>query len=265
MIYKSEEEVILITESAMLVSKTLAYLASILKPGITTLDLDKYANTFIRDHQAVPSFYKYNGFPANICTSVNDVVVHGLPNNNPLKEGDVVSIDIGAYKNGFHGDQAYTFILGETPEKVMHLVKTTKESLTKGIEKAVHGNRIGDISYAIQSHVEQYGYGVVKELVGHGLGRRLHETPPEIPNYGKQGRGKLLKENLVVAIEPMINLGTDRVYIARDKWTIRTADGEVSAHFEHDVCIKKGTALVLTDFNIIEKEEKNNPNLNSLI
>lgn len=263
MLYKTEEEIELIRESAMLVSKTLASLAGIIKPGITTLDLDAYANTFIQDHGATPSFYRYGGFPFHICTSVNNAVVHGFPNKIPLKEGDIVSVDVGAFKNGFHGDQAYTFILGEVPGEILDLVKITKESLAKGIEQAIHGNRIGDIGYAIQSHVEQYGYGVVRELVGHGLGRKLHETPPEIPNYGRAGYGKMLKENLVIAIEPMINLGTADVLTADDGWTILTADGKPAVHFEQDVCVKKGKALILTDFSIIEHKEKANSNLNS--
>ena len=263
MIYKTEDEVALMGESALLVSRTLASLATMIKSGITTLELDAHANTFIRDHGAIPSFYKYGGFSHHICISVNDAVVHGFPNNMPLKEGDLVSVDVGAYKNGFHGDQAYTFILGEVPEETLNLVKVTKESLDKGIEQAIHGNRIGDIGHAIQSHVDYHGYGVVRELVGHGLGKKLHETPPDIPNYGRPGQGKMLKENLVIAIEPMINMGTAAIYTAADKWTILTVDGKPSAHFEHDVCIKKGKALVLTDFGIIEQEEKNNTNLNS--
>ncbi|MFC3196727.1 type I methionyl aminopeptidase [Parapedobacter deserti] len=263
MLYKTEEEVALIGESAMLVSQTLASLAAIIKPGITTLELDEHANTFIRDHQASPSFYNFGGFPHHICTSVNDAVVHGFPNETPLKEGDIVSIDVGAYKNGYHGDQAYTFVIGEVSEEILRLVKATKESLAKGIEKAIHGNRIGDIGYAIQSHVEQHGFGVVRELVGHGLGKDLHETPPDIPNYGRQGQGKKLNENLVIAIEPMINLGTASVYTAADQWTILTADGKPSVHFEQDVCVKKGRPLILTDFSIIEQAEKSNGNLNS--
>lgn len=263
MLYKTDEEIELIRASAMLVSKTLASLAGIIKPGVTTLDLDTHANTFIRDHGATPSFYQYGGFPFNICTSVNNAVVHGFPDKTPLKEGDIVSVDVGAFKNGFHGDQAYTFILGEVSDEILDLVRITKESLAKGIEKAIHGNRIGDIGYAIQSHVEQYGYGVVRELVGHGLGRKLHETPPEIPNYGRAGHGKVLKENLVIAIEPMINLGTADVLTAADGWTILTADGKPAVHFEQDVCVKKGKAVILTDFDIIEQQEKANGHLNA--
>ncbi|MBB1644557.1 type I methionyl aminopeptidase [Sphingobacterium sp. UME9] len=262
MLYKTEEEVALLKESAMLVSKTLASIAKIIRAGISTLDLDTHANTFLRDHGAVPSFYKYGGFPFNVCASVNEAVVHGFPNKTPLKEGDIVSIDVGAYMNGYHGDQAYTFILGEVSDEILKLVRITKESLSKGIEQAVHGNRVGDISYAIQSHVTPHGYGIVRELVGHGLGKNLHEEP-NIPNYGAKGRGKMLRENLVIAIEPMINLGTASIITEDDGWTILTADGKPSVHFEHDVCVKKGEALLLTDFGIIEQEEKANSNLNS--
>ena len=205
--YKTEEEIALMTISTRLTSETLAAIATMIKPGITTVEIDKFANEFIRDHGALPSFHQFGGFPYHICTSVNDAIVHGMPNHQILKEGDIVSVDAGAYKNGFHGDQAYTFILGEVNQDVMQLVKITKESLLKGIEQAVHGNRVGDIGYAIESHIAPYGYGIVRELVGHGLGRNLHEGP-DIPNYGQRGKGKVLKENLVIAIEPMVNLGT---------------------------------------------------------
>lgn len=262
MLYKTEEEIELIKESAMLVSKTLASIAGIIKAGVTTLDIDTHANTFIRDHGAVPSFYNYGGFPFNVCASVNEAVVHGFPNGTPLKEGDIISIDVGAYKNGYHGDQAYTFIIGDVSDEVLNLVKITKESLAKGIEKAIHGNRVGDIGYAIQSHIAPHGYGIVKDLVGHGLGKDLHEEP-QVPNYGRQGQGKMLKENLVIAIEPMINLGTANVTTADDEWTILTLDGKPSVHFEQDVCVKKGSPIILTDFNIIEQQEKANKNLNS--
>jgi methionyl aminopeptidase len=194
---------------------------------------------------------------------VNDVVVHGFPNDTPLKDGDVVSIDLGVILNGWHGDHAYTFILGETAPENIQLVKVTKESLYKGIAKAIAGNRIGDISYAIQEHTEKkYGYGVVRELVGHGLGRSLHEDP-QVPNYGKRGNGPMMKENLVLAIEPMINLGTREIYTESDGWTVRTGDGKVSVHFEHDVCVKRNQALILSDYSIIEAVEKKNPNLNT--
>jgi methionyl aminopeptidase len=194
---------------------------------------------------------------------VNDVVVHGFPNDAPLKDGDIVSIDLGVILNGWHGDHAYTFILGETAPEHIQLVKVTKESLYKGIAKAVAGNRIGDISYAIQEYTEKkYGYGVVRELVGHGLGRSLHEDP-QVPNYGKRGNGPMMKENLVLAIEPMINLGTREIYTESDGWTVRTGDGKVSVHFEHDVCVKRNQALILSDYSIIEAAEKKNPNLNT--
>lgn len=260
--YKTTEEIDLMKESCMLVSETLTSLAAIIKPGVSTLELDKHANEFIRDHGAVPSFHNYGGFPFHICASVNNAVVHGFPNSSVLKEGDVVSLDIGAYKNGFHGDQAYTFIIGEVEENILNLVKITKESLTKGIEKAIHGNRTGDIGNAIQSHIEPYGYGIVKDLVGHGLGRNLHEAP-NVPNYGRKGQGKMLKENLVMAIEPMINLGVASVFTADDRWTILTADGSPSVHFEQDVCVKRNAPLILTDVGIIEQAEKANSDLNS--
>src|SRR5919205_1714134 len=206
-IYKTDAEVALMQQSAQLVSKTLTEVAKVLKPGITTLAIDKLCGDFVRDHNAIPSFKDYRGYPFDICASINDVVVHGFPNSEPLKEGDVVSIDLGVILNGWHGDHAYTFVLGEASEEVLKLVRVTKESLYKGIEKAVAGNRIGDISYAIQEHTEKKnGYGVVRELVGHGLGRSLHEDP-QMPNYGKRGNGPKLQEGLVIAIEPMINMG----------------------------------------------------------
>lgn len=250
-------------EAALLVSKTLAEVAAVLKPGMTTLQIDKLCLDFIKDHKAIPSFFDYRGYPHNICASVNDVVVHGFPNNNELIEGDIVSIDIGVILNGWHGDHAYTFIIGETTEEILKLVRVTKESLYKGIEKAIAGNRIGDIANAIQEHTEKKnGYGVVRELVGHGLGKNLHEDP-QVPNYGKRGSGHKLKENLVLAIEPMINLGVKEVITDDDGWTIRTRDGKPSVHFEHDVCVKKERALILSDFSMIENAEKINQNLNS--
>mgnify|MGYP006269214249 CR=1 FL=1 len=263
MIYKTDAEVALMKEAAVLVSKTLTQVASVLKPGITTLDIDKLCFEFVKDHKAIPSFLNYRGYPFTVCASVNDVVVHGFPNNASLKEGDIVSIDMGVILNGWHGDHAYTFILGEVSNEVLQLVKITKESLYKGIEKAVAGNRVGDISYAIQEHTEKkYGYGVVRELVGHGLGRELHEDP-QVPNYGKRGNGPKLQENLVLAIEPMINLGTKDVFTEEDGWTVKTRDGKPSVHFEHDVCVKKNKALILSDYNIIEVAEKKNINLNT--
>lgn len=262
MIYKTEEEVGLIRESAQLVSSTLAEIAKVLRPGMTTLAIDAFANQYIRDNGALPAFLNRGGFPHNICISVNDVVVHGFPDDKPLKDGDIVSVDVGVLKNGFHGDHAYTFVIGEAPEEHLRLVRTTKESLYLGIEKAISGNRTGDIGHAVQTHAERHGYGVVRELVGHGLGRGLHEKP-DVPNYGNRGKGAILRENLVLAIEPMINLGTSRVYIAKNRWAIHTADGQPSAHFEHDVCVKKGKAMMLSTYSAIEAAEKANQNLNS--
>jgi methionyl aminopeptidase len=258
---KNRQEIELMRQSALLVSQTLAEIATILKPGITTLSLDKRIGEMIKSYGATPSFLNFHGYPFNSCISVNDVVVHGFPNNLELQEGDLVSIDIGVFKNGYHGDHAYTFLIGEQAPEVLELVKATKESLYKGIEKAVAGNRVGDISYAIQEHTEkQRGYGVVRELVGHGLGKSMHEDP-QVPNYGRKGNGPMLKEGLVLAIEPMINLGTREVYTEKDGWTVRTRDGKPSVHFEHDVCIRKGTADVLSDYTPIEAAEKANANL----
>jgi methionyl aminopeptidase len=261
MIYKTGEQVEMMRQSALLVSKSLASVAAMLKPGLTTISMDKTIGNFIRDHKAIPSFLNYNGYPFNSCISVNDVVVHGFPSNYELKEGDIVTIDIGVILNGWHGDHAYTFAIGDPGEQVMQLIRVTKESLYKGIEKAVAGNRVGDIAFAIQEHTEKkHGYGVVRELVGHGLGRNLHEDP-QVPNYGKRGSGAKLKEGLVLAIEPMINLGKRDVYTEDDGWTIRTKDGKPSVHFEHDVCVQKGKADILSDYSIIEKAEQANPNL----
>jgi len=261
--YKSEAQIELMRHSSLLVEGALALVASHIKPGVTTLQLDKIAAEFIKDNQGIPSFKGYNGFPFNACISVNDAVVHGFPNNKELKDGDVISVDIGVYKNGFHGDSAYTFAIGEVTDDILKLLRVTKESLYKGIEKAVHGNRVGDIAYAIQEHTEKLnGYGVVRDLVGHGLGKNLHEEP-QVPNYGKRGTGAKLKEGMVIAIEPMINMGTKDVTHHEDGWTILTADGKPSAHFEHDVCIRKGKADVLSSFVKIEAAEKANSNLSS--
>jgi methionyl aminopeptidase len=261
-IYKTDEQVELMRISALLVSQTLSEVAKVLKPGMATLEIDKLANEFILDNGAVPSFYNYNGFPFHIITSVNDVVVHGLPGKEELKDGDIISVDVGVIKNKYHGDHAYTFIIGEAPSDVIQLVKVTKESLFEGIKEAVVGKRLGDIGYVIQQYNEKHGYGVVRDLVGHGLGQEMHEAP-QVPNYGRKGSGILLKENLVMAIEPMINMGTKDVFLEDDGWTIKTADGKPSVHFEHDVCVKKGSALVLSDYSIIEQAEKNNNNLNT--
>ena len=245
----------------MLVSSTLAEVAKILKPGLKTIDIDGFIGTIIKDHGGTPSFLNFHGYPFNSCISVNDVVVHGFPNKKELQEGDIVSIDIGIYKNSYHGDHAYTFMIGKPADDVIKLVKITKESLYKGIEKAVAGNRIGDVAFAIQEHTEKKnGYGVVRELVGHGLGKSMHEDP-QVPNYGKRGSGTVMKEGLVIAIEPMINMGKKEVYTEDDGWTVRTKDGKPSVHFEHDVCVKKGKADILSNYAEIEKAEKENGNL----
>lgn len=261
--YKTNDEIELMRKSALLVSKSLTEVAKILKPGITTLSIDKLIGEFIADNKAIPSFLNYNRFPFNSCISVNDVVVHGFPNKYELKEGDIISVDIGVIKDSWHGDHAYTFAIGFPGEEIKQLIQRTKESLYKGIEKAVAGNRIGDISFAIWEHTEKkYNYGVVRELVGHGLGKKLHEDP-QVPNYGRRGTGVKLKEGIVLAIEPMINLGTKDVYTEEDGWTVRTHDNKTSVHFEHDVCVRRGKADILSDYTTIEAAEKTNPELYS--
>lgn len=248
----------------MLVSKTLAHVATLLKPGISGKEIDIKAEEFIRDHDAVPGFKGYNDFPATLCISKNEVVVHGIPTDKPFEEGDIVSIDCGVYKDEFFGDAAYTFVVGEISSEVMELLVTTKECLYKGIAQATVGNRIGDISHAVQLHAEKdKGYGVVRELVGHGIGKNLHEAP-EVPNYGSRGKGIKIQEGLVIAIEPMINLGTKRVVTAKDGWTIRTRDRKVSAHYEHSVAVKDEGPDILSDHSIIEDNIKNNKNLSNI-
>ncbi|MER3498627.1 MAG: type I methionyl aminopeptidase [Chitinophagaceae bacterium] len=261
MICKTPEQIEMMRKSALLVSNTLAEVAKVLRPGLTTLSIDELIGQIIRDHQAIPSFLNYRDYPFNSCISVNDIVVHGFPNKRELKEGDIVSIDIGVILNGWHGDHAYTFAIGDPGQEIARLIRITKESLYKGIEKAIAGNRVGDIAFAIQEHTEKkHGYGVVRELVGHGLGRELHEDP-QVPNYGKRGSGPKLKEGLVLAIEPMINLGKKEVYTEDDGWTVRTKDGKPSVHFEHDVCVKKKKADILSNYSVIESAEAANPNL----
>ena len=259
--YKTESEIELMRESCRLVGKVIAEVAKFLKAGVTTLEADKVAEECIRDNNAVPNFLNYRGYPYASCISVNDAVVHGFPTKDVLKEGDVVSVDLGVLKNGFHGDSAYTFAIGNPGGPVLKLMKITKESLYKGIEKAHQGNRIGDIAYAIQDYTERaYGYGVVRELVGHGLGRSLHEDP-QVPNFGKRGNGTKLKEGMVLAIEPMINLGVKEVFYDEDGWTVRTKDHKPSAHYEHNVCIRRSKADILSSFIEIEEAEKANNNL----
>ena len=250
--FKSEEEIDLIRESALLVGKTHAEIAGRIKPGVTTLELDKIAEEFILDNRAIPAFKGYGGFPNTLCMSPNEQVVHGIPNNQPLNDGDILSVDCGVLKNGFYGDSAYTYEVGEVDSEVKTLLKVTKESLYKGIEQAVLGKRLGDIGFAIQEHAERFGYGVVREMVGHGLGRKLHEKP-EVPNYGRRGRGIKLKEGLVIAIEPMINMGTKSIYQHADGWTVTTGDGDFSAHFEHTIVVRRHKAEILSSFEGIEK------------
>jgi len=250
--YKSEEEIDLIRESSLLVGKTHAEIAGLIKPGVTTLELDNMAEEFIRDNGAVPAFKGYGGFPNTLCMSPNEQVVHGIPNDAPLNDGDILSVDCGVLLNGFYGDSAYTYEVGNVKKEVRKLLIVTKESLYKGIEQAISGKRLGDIGYAIQGYSESFGYGVVREMVGHGVGKDLHEKP-EVPNYGKRGEGIKLNEGLVIAIEPMINMGTKSIHQHTDGWTITTADGNFSAHFEHTIVVRKNKAEILSSFKEIEK------------
>ena len=253
--YRSEDEIDLIRESSLLVAKTHAEISALIKPGVTTLQLDKIAEEFIRDNGGVPAFKGYGGFPNTLCASLNEQVVHGIPNDIPLNNGDIISMDCGVVMNGYYGDSAYTYEVGEVSEEVKNLLIRTKESLYLGIDQAISGNRIGDIGFAIQRHVEQFGYGVVREMVGHGVGENLHEDP-QVPNYGKRGRGIKLKEGMVIAIEPMINLGTKNIKQLSDGWTVITTDRKYSAHFEHTIVVRKGKAEVLSSFDEIEKRLK---------
>lgn len=253
--YKTREQVALMKESALILGKAHGEVAKHVKPGIKTRLLDKIAEEFIRDHGGVPSFKNFNGFPASLCISLNENVVHGFPSDYELIEGDIISVDCGVFYKGFHSDSAYTYPVGRVKEETLKLLKVTKESLYKGIEKAVCGNRIGDIANAIQKHIEPHGYGIVRELVGHGIGEELHESP-EVPNYGKAGKGPKLNNGLVIAIEPMVNLGTKSVVQEEDGWTIRTADRKPSAHYEHTVAIFEDETLVLTTHEFIEENFK---------
>lgn len=249
---KTAEEIELMRESALIVSKTLGVLAGEVKPGVTTLHLDKIAEECIRDHGAIPGFLGLYDFPNTLCMSPNAQVVHGIPNDTPLQEGDIISIDCGAFKNDFYGDHAYTFAVGEVSPEIKKLLEVTKESLYVGIREFKLGNRVGDVGYAIQKFTEDHGYGVVRELVGHGLGRKMHEDP-EMPNYGKRGRGKKFVNGMVVAIEPMTNMGTHRIKQLKDGWTILTADGLPSAHFEHDVALVDGKPELLSTFKYVNE------------
>ena len=247
---KTSEEIELIRESAQLVSKTLGMLASEIKPGINTLYLDNLAESFIRDHKGVPGFLGLYDFPNTLCISPNSQVVHGIPNKEIIKEGEILSIDCGVLKNGYYGDHAFTFTVGEVDKEILQLLETTKQSLYVGIEQFKIGNRVGDVGYAIQNYNESKGYGVVRELVGHGLGKEMHEKP-EMPNYGKRGSGKKFKEGMVVAIEPMINMGTPNINQLNDGWTILTRDNKPSAHFEHNIAIVNGKPKLLSTFDYI--------------
>lgn len=256
---KTEDEIDLLRAANQLVSKTHVELAKAIRPGVTTAELDRLAEEFIRDHGAVPTFKGFpnpygSPFPASICASVNDQVVHGIPNDIPLKEGDIVSIDCGTLLNGFNGDSCYTFCVGEVSDEVRQLLKVTKESLYLGIEVALAGKRIGDIGHAIQAHCEAHGYGVVREFVGHGIGKEMHEDP-QVPNYGRQGNGPLIKNGLCLAIEPMITLGSPKIGMMPDRWTIKTLDGKCAAHFEHTIAVHNGKAEILSSFEEIEKVE----------
>ena len=252
---RTSEEIEILRQCNLLVSKTLAEVARFIKPGVTTQELDRKAHDYIRDHKAVPAFLGYKGYPNTLCTSVNHQIVHGIPSSYVLKEGDIVSVDCGVMYNGYFGDSAYTFAVGRVTEKVRQLLKVTYESLYFGIQAAVEGNRIGDIGYAVQSHCEKAGFSVVREMVGHGLGKSLHE-PPEVPNYGKNGKGIKLQKGMVICIEPMINLGRKEIFQEVDGWTIRTSDNMPSAHFEHAVEVNKGKAEVLSTFQYIEEVYK---------
>jgi methionyl aminopeptidase len=249
---KTDEEVGFLRESNLLVSRTLGEIAALIKPGITTLYLDKVAETFIRDSGAVPAFKGYGGFPGTLCTSVNDEVVHGIPSEYVLKEGDIISVDCGVVLNGWYGDSAYTFAVGEIKDEVKRLLDYTRAALEEGVREAVSGNRVGDISFAVQSKAESGGYSVVRELVGHGLGKKLHEQP-EVANWGKKGTGPKMEKGLVICIEPMINAGKKETVQMSDGWTIKTSDGKPSAHFEYAVAVDRGKADVLTTFEYIEK------------
>ena len=250
---KTEEEIEFLRISNQIVAKTLAEMAKIIAPGISTEQLNKVAEEFIRDNGATPGFLGYGGFPKSICTSVNDQVVHGIPSEKVvLEDGDIISVDCGAYINGFHGDSAYTFCVGDVKPEIIELLRTTKASLYKGIEQAQEGKRLGDVGYAIQEYCESRGYSVVREMIGHGVGRNLHESP-EVPNYGRKGNGIMLKSGMTIAIEPMINLGKRNLIFENDGWTTRTIDKKPSAHFEHSIAIRRGKADILSSFEYLEK------------
>ncbi len=254
---KTDDEIELLRQSNLLVGKTLAEVAKLIKPGVTTKELDKVAEEFIRDNGAIPTFKGYPNpyggpFPGTLCTSVNDQVVHGVPNDIPLRDGDIISVDCGTLLNGFCGDSAYTFCVGEVSEEIKALLRTTKDALYLGIQNAVHGKRLGDIGYAIQTHCEKKSYGVVREFVGHGIGKEMHEDP-QVPNYGRRGTGAMLKKGMCIAIEPMITQGDRQIVLEKDGWTVRTRDRKFAAHFEHTVAVGLGKADILSSFEYIEQ------------
>ena len=251
---KTEEEIALMEENGLLVSRTLAEVGKHVAPGVSTAELNRVAETFIRDHGAIPSFLGYDGFPAALCMSVNDVVVHGFPSDKPLQEGDIVSVDCGTFYKGFNGDSAYTFAVGEIDAETQKLLDVTKQSLYEGIKKAVAGARVGDISHAVQTYAERFGFGVVRELEGHGIGRKMHENPG-VPNYGRQGQGPRLFEGMTLCIEPMITAGSRKVYLARNGWAVHTCDHRNAAHYELTVVVEKGHARQLSTFDFIENNK----------
>ena len=251
---KSPREIEIMRKAGKILSKVHLELAKYLKAGLSTLDIDKKGEEIIRSFGCIPSFKDYNGYPASVCVSINDEVVHGLPNDRPLQEGDIVSVDCGVLLNGYNGDSCYTFCVGEPSAEVAQLLRTTKEALYLGIEAALPGRRIGDVGAAVQSHSEAQGYGVVREFVGHGIGKKMHEDPP-VPNYGRRGNGSQIKNGLCIAIEPMITLGSPKIYLTEDRWTVRTRDGKPAAHFEHTIAIHQGKVDILSSFEEIEKIE----------
>jgi methionyl aminopeptidase len=251
-IYKTREEIEIMREAAQIVSRTLGKVAEAIEPGVTPLELDAIAESYIRSQNAIPGFLGLYDFPNTLCISMNEQVVHGIPTATPIKEGDIVSVDCGAIFEGYYGDHAYTFAIGNVSDDIKKLLRVTQECLTIGVEQTRAGNRMGDIGYHIQQHAEKHGFGVVRELVGHGLGRTMHEEP-QVPNYGRRGKGKKIQEGLTIAIEPMINMGTERIKYLSDNWTIVTADGKPSAHFEHDVAVVNGEPMVLSTFKYVEE------------
>jgi len=261
-VYKTDEEIELMKQSNLVVCRALALVGSMIRPGISGAEIDKAAEELIRDHGASPSFKGYQGFPGSLCISVNEQVVHGIPAEDQIfQDGDIISVDCGAYLNDYHGDSAYTFPVGEVSEEVMELCRVTNTSLYKALDAAVVGNRLGDIGYVVQQYVErEHGYGIVRELVGHGIGKELHEAP-EVPNYGKRGRGTMLKHGLVIAIEPMVNLGRKEVRTERDGWTAYAKDRKPSAHYEHSVAVLKSGTIALSDHSLIEEELQKNNNV----